>query len=168
MALAGLSMGTVRRAQAVAGLTSGASAHAGEPTPCIGFRRQRARTGRGPDGQRRGVETGRFAGVTMGAGVYFGSLQLYAATTLPTFCRLATHQDAGVTGMVKDRDTPAILGDGSLAYLMHVQTRYGERPEGMEWEWFVHAFGEQGPQLVGGQGAGRGPSRARRRQQQAR
>jgi protein-L-isoaspartate(D-aspartate) O-methyltransferase len=86
--------------------------------------------------------------VTMGAGAYFGSLQLYAATTLPTFCRLAAHQDTGVTGIVKDRDTPAILGDGSLAYLTHVQTRYGERPEDKKWEWFVHAFGEQGPQLA--------------------
>ncbi|MEV5150882.1 methyltransferase, FxLD system [Streptomyces werraensis] len=87
-------------------------------------------------------------GVTMGAGAYFGSLQLYAATTLPTFCRLAAHRDTGVTGVAKDRDTPAILGDGSLAYLMHVQTRCGERPEEKEWEWFVRAFGEQGPQLA--------------------
>ncbi|TLQ42567.1 methyltransferase, FxLD system [Streptomyces marianii] len=89
-------------------------------------------------------------GVTMGAGAYFGSLQLYAATTLPTFCRLAAHQDTetGVTGIAKDRDTPAIVGDASLAYLINVPTRYGERPEDKEWEWFVHAFGEQGPQLA--------------------
>lgn len=89
-------------------------------------------------------------GVTMGAGVYFGSLQLYAATTLPGFCRLTAHldPDEGVTGITKDRDVPAILGDASLAYLVSVQTRHGERPEDKEWEWFVRAFGEQGPGLA--------------------
>jgi protein-L-isoaspartate(D-aspartate) O-methyltransferase len=87
-------------------------------------------------------------GVTMGAGAYFGSLQLYAATTLPPFCRLAAHQDTGVTGIAKDRDAPAIVGEASLAYLTHVQTRHGEHPEDKEWEWVVHAFGEQGPELA--------------------
>ncbi|GHG12323.1 methyltransferase, FxLD system [Streptomyces filamentosus] len=87
-------------------------------------------------------------GVTMGAGAYFGSLQLYAATTLPGFCRLAAHQDTGVTDIAKDQDAPAVVGDASLAYLIHVQTRHGELPEDKEWEWFVHAFGEQGPQLA--------------------
>ncbi|MFE0704900.1 methyltransferase, FxLD system [Streptomyces sp. NPDC058872] len=87
-------------------------------------------------------------GVTMGAGAYFGSLQLYAATTLPAFCRLAAHQDTGITAIAKDRDAPAVVGDASLAYLIHVQTRQGELPEDKEWEWGVHAFGEQGPQLA--------------------
>lgn len=87
-------------------------------------------------------------GVTMGAGAYFGSLQLCAATTLPGFCRLVAHQDTGVTDIAKDRDTPAVVGDASLAYLTHVQTRHGELPEDKEWEWVVHAFGEQGPQLA--------------------
>ncbi|WP_079080649.1 methyltransferase, FxLD system [Streptomyces ardesiacus] len=98
-------------------------------------------------GPRHEVATG----VTMaGANSYFGSLQLYAATTLPAFCRLVAHQepDAGVTGIAKDRDAPTILGDASLAYLIHVQTRHGERPEDKEWEWFAHAFGEQGPELA--------------------
>ncbi|MGC0208557.1 methyltransferase, FxLD system [Streptomyces sp. XY006] len=95
-------------------------------------------------GPRHEVATG----VTMGPKTYFGSLQLYAATTLPTFCRLQAHQDTGVTAITKDRDAPAILGTASLAYLTHAQTRHGERPEDKEWEWVVHAFGEQGPQLA--------------------
>ncbi|MEU2437427.1 methyltransferase, FxLD system [Streptomyces rubradiris] len=95
-------------------------------------------------GRRHEVATG----VTMGAGAYFGSLQLYAATTLPGFCRLRAHQDSGVTALAKDHDAPAIIGDASLAYLMHVQTRHGELPEDKEWEWVVHAFGEQGPRLA--------------------
>ncbi|WP_079170888.1 methyltransferase, FxLD system [Streptomyces sp. CC53] len=88
-------------------------------------------------------------GVTMGAAnSYFGSLQLYAATTLPAFCRLAAHQNSGVTAIAEDRDAPAVVGDASLAYLTHLQTRHGELPEDKEWEWVVHAFGEQGPQLA--------------------
>ncbi|MFF6772719.1 methyltransferase, FxLD system [Streptomyces sp. NPDC012637] len=87
-------------------------------------------------------------GVTMGTGAYFGSLQLYAATTLPDFCRLAAHRDTGVTAIAKDRDAPAVVADASLAYLTHVQTRHGELPEDKEWEWVVHAFGEQGLQLA--------------------
>ncbi|MGW4108740.1 methyltransferase, FxLD system, partial [Streptomyces sp. NPDC004976] len=98
-------------------------------------------------GRRHEVATG----VTMGAAnSYFGSLQLYAATTLPAFCRLHAHQDPeeGVTGIAKDRDAPAIVGEASLAYLIHVQTKDGDRPEHKEWEWVVHAFGEQGPALA--------------------
>ncbi|WP_344600154.1 methyltransferase, FxLD system [Streptomyces glaucus] len=95
-------------------------------------------------GRRHEVATG----ITMGAGASFGSLQLYAATTLPAFCRLHAHQDTGIAALSKDRDAPAVLGDASLAYLIHVPTRHGERPEDKEWEWVVHAFGEQGPQLA--------------------
>ncbi|MGW5679690.1 methyltransferase, FxLD system [Streptomyces sp. NPDC003860] len=97
-------------------------------------------------GPRHEVSTG----VTMGANAYFGSLQLYAATTLSGFCRLAAHQepDEGVTGIAKDRDAPAIVGDASLAYLIHVQTKGGSSPQDKEWEWTVHAFGEQGPTLA--------------------
>lgn len=97
-------------------------------------------------GTRHEVATG----VTMGAGVYFGSLQLYAATTLPGFCRLAAHRDPDqdVTGIVKGRDVPAIVGGASLAYLTHVQIQDGERREDKKWEWVVRAFGEQGPRLA--------------------
>ncbi|MFD8258647.1 methyltransferase, FxLD system [Streptomyces griseoluteus] len=97
-------------------------------------------------GPRHEVPTG----VTMGANAYFGSLQLYAATTLSGFCRLAAHQEPklGVTAIAKDRDAPAIVGDASLAYLIHVQTKDGDSPQDKEWEWTVHAFGEQGPALA--------------------
>ena len=97
-------------------------------------------------GPRHEVATG----VTMGSGFYFGSLQLYAATTLRGFCRLAAYRDkgTGVTQIAKGADAPAILGDASLAHLIHVQTRHGDAPEEKEWEWVVHAFGDQGPQLA--------------------
>ncbi|MFD3470661.1 methyltransferase, FxLD system [Streptomyces sp. NPDC058682] len=97
-------------------------------------------------GPRHEVPTG----VTMGANAYFGSLQLYAATTLSGFCRLAAHQEPeeGVTGIAKDRDAPAIVGEASLAYLIHVKTKDGDSPQNKEWEWTVHAFGEQGPALA--------------------
>ncbi|MEW1635434.1 methyltransferase, FxLD system [Streptomyces sp. NPDC093801] len=97
-------------------------------------------------GRRHEVTTG----VTMSGVVFFGSLQLYAATTLSGFYRLVAHQDPeeGVTDIAKDRDAPAILGDASLAYLIHVQTKNGDRPQDKEWEWTVHAFGEQGPELA--------------------
>ncbi|MET9550985.1 methyltransferase, FxLD system [Streptomyces sp. NPDC006627] len=98
-------------------------------------------------GRRHEVATG----VTMGAtNSYFGSLQLYAVTTLPSFCRLVARQDPGeeATGIAKDRDVPAILGEASLAYLIHVQTKDGDSPQGKEWEWVVRAFGEQGPELA--------------------
>ncbi|MER6031065.1 hypothetical protein [Streptomyces sp. NPDC001851] len=85
---------------------------------------------------------------TMEAGFYFGSLQLYAATTLPGFVRLSAHRDkgTGATQIAKDGDAPAILGDASLAYLVHVQTRHGDSPAEKEWEWVVHGFGQHGAQ----------------------
>ncbi|MEU5578869.1 hypothetical protein ABZ791_00220 [Streptomyces huasconensis] len=53
-----------------------------------------------------------------------------------------------MTGIAKDRDAPAIVGDASLAYLIHVQTQDGESPKDKEWEWMVRAFGVQGPELA--------------------
>ncbi|MFI2415086.1 hypothetical protein [Streptomyces sp. NPDC018947] len=35
-----------------------------------------------------------------------------------------------------------------LAYLIHVQTKDGDRREDKEWEWGAYAFGEQGPALA--------------------
>jgi protein-L-isoaspartate(D-aspartate) O-methyltransferase len=98
-------------------------------------------------GRRHEVATG----VTMGAtNSYFGSLQLYAATTLSGFCRLAARLEPAeeVTGIAQNRDAPAIIGAASLAYLLHVQTKDGDSPQGKEWEWVVRAFGEQGPELA--------------------
>ncbi|WKV75964.1 hypothetical protein AW27_033280 [Streptomyces sp. PCS3-D2] len=61
---------------------------------------------------------------------------MYAATTLPGFCRLVAHQDPeeGVTVIAKDRDAPTFLGGASLAYLIHIQTKDGDRPQDKEWE----------------------------------
>ncbi|MFJ2111927.1 methyltransferase, FxLD system [Streptomyces sp. NPDC087850] len=89
-------------------------------------------------------------GLVVSGEFYFGGLQLYAATTLPGFCRLAAHVDkgAGVTLIAKGSDAPAVLGERSIAYLIHVQTRRGDTPQDSRWEFFVHAFGEQGPQLA--------------------
>ncbi|MFC7965497.1 methyltransferase, FxLD system [Streptomyces cinereoruber] len=98
-------------------------------------------------GRRHEVATG----ATMrAANSYFGSLQLFAATTVTGFCRLAAHQESAetVTGIAKGRDAPAILGEASLAYLIHVQTKDSDRREDKEWEWFAYAFGEQGPELA--------------------
>ncbi|WP_326593356.1 hypothetical protein [Streptomyces sp. NBC_01294] len=88
--------------------------------------------------------------MTMGGGFSFGSLQLYAATTLPGFCRLAAHVEkgTGATRIAKGSDAPAILGDGSLACLVHVQTRNGDSPAEQEWEWRVDAFGDRGARLA--------------------
>ncbi|WP_406499859.1 methyltransferase, FxLD system [Streptomyces sp. NBC_00846] len=97
-------------------------------------------------GRRHEVATG----VTVGSGVYFGSLQLFAATTLPFFCRLAfdRDKDTGITRIAKGADAPAILGNASLAYFTHVQTRQGDTPAERLWEFVVHAFGDQGPLLA--------------------
>ncbi|WP_209446179.1 methyltransferase, FxLD system [Streptomyces sp. MZ04] len=98
-------------------------------------------------GPRREVATG----VLMGPNVFFGSLQLYAATTVPqgvTFGRLVAHTNAGVTNIAKDRDAPAIVDGPSLAYLTAVQIRDGEQPEDKQWEWFAYGFGNRGTQLA--------------------
>ncbi|MDR3033120.1 MAG: methyltransferase, FxLD system [Kitasatospora sp.] len=98
-------------------------------------------------GRRHEVTTS----VTMrAANSYFGSLQLLAATTLAGFCRLAAHHESAeaATGIAKDRDAPAILGEASLAYLIHIQTKDSDRRKNTEWEWAVRAFGEQGPELA--------------------
>ncbi|MFJ6351977.1 hypothetical protein ACIQKB_21215 [Streptomyces sp. NPDC092046] len=46
------------------------------------------------------------------------------------------------------RDAPAIIGDASLAYLTHLQTKNGGRPQDKEWEWTVHGLGKQGSHLA--------------------
>ncbi|WP_229816108.1 SAM-dependent methyltransferase [Streptomyces lucensis] len=101
----------------------------------------------GLEGALRGRRHEVVTGVTMGANSYFGSLQLYAATTLSGFYRLAAHLEPAeeVTGIANDRDAPAIIGEASLAYLIHVPTKDGDSPQGKEW---VRAFGEQGPELA--------------------
>lgn len=97
-------------------------------------------------GPRHEVSTG----LVMGFHFDFSSLQLYAATTVRGFCRLAAHVDkgTGATLIAKGSDAPAVLGDRSIAYLIHVRTHEGDTPQDSRWEFVVHAFGEQGPQLA--------------------
>ncbi|MEV5149969.1 hypothetical protein AB0L14_37845 [Streptomyces sp. NPDC052727] len=98
-------------------------------------------------GRRQEVATG----VTMRAAKLLLRLPaVVGGPTLSAFCRLVVHQDPeeGVTGVANDREAPAIVGDASLAYLIHIQTKDGEGPEDKEWEWIVHAFSEEGPQLA--------------------
>ncbi|MFF3013800.1 methyltransferase, FxLD system [Streptomyces sp. NPDC057939] len=97
-------------------------------------------------GPRHEVPTG----LVMGFRFDFSSLQLYAATTLPGFCRLAAHVDkgSGVTLIAEGSDAPAVLADRSIAYLVHVRTHHGDTPQESEWEFVVHAFGDQGPRLA--------------------
>ncbi|MFI2209649.1 methyltransferase, FxLD system [Streptomyces sp. NPDC020141] len=89
-------------------------------------------------------------GVTMGSGFYFGSLQLYVSTTLPGFCRLSVDRDRdnGITRLAPGDAAPAVTGGGSLAYLTYEQVRHGDTPAERLWEWAVHAFGDQGPELA--------------------
>ncbi|MEU5159644.1 methyltransferase, FxLD system [Streptomyces sp. NPDC020875] len=89
-------------------------------------------------------------GVTMGSGFYFGSLQLYTATTQTGFCRLSADRarDSGTVRLAPGDAAPAITGEGSLAYLTYEQIRHGDTPTESLWEWAVHAFGDQGPRLA--------------------
>ncbi|MFJ3505285.1 methyltransferase, FxLD system [Streptomyces sp. NPDC090135] len=98
-----------------------------------------------------GLRSETATGITMGSGVYFGSLQLYAATTLPGFCRLAVlnPRGASITETTPGSEAPALTDGKSLAYLTHVKTRQSENPAERQWEWFVHAFGDRGDALAG-------------------
>lgn len=108
-------------------------------------------------GPRRALATG----VTVGGGEDFGSLQLYAATTLAGFCRLAVgrgrggdggDRGGGVVDIPTGGDAAALLGDASLAYLTLV--RIQGRDDGpsaaaaRRWEFVVHSFGEGGDRLA--------------------
>ncbi|MEU2655191.1 methyltransferase, FxLD system [Streptomyces sp. NPDC007325] len=98
----------------------------------------------------RGPRSETATGVTMGHSVYFGSLHLYAATTLPGFCRLAVPdgREASGVAITSGAEAPALAAGGSLGYLTHVRTRQSEIPEERRYEWFVHAFGDQGEALA--------------------
>ncbi|MGW2404099.1 methyltransferase, FxLD system [Streptomyces sp. NPDC001739] len=88
-------------------------------------------------------------GVTVAGMESFETLQLYAATTLPGFCRLA-HDDSRDTGLAvvpRGADAAATVADGSLAYLTHVLVKDGETPEERRSEFVVHSFGPSGPAL---------------------
>ncbi|OEV03772.1 methyltransferase [Streptomyces nanshensis] len=89
-------------------------------------------------------------GITVAGMESFETLQLYAATTLSGFCRLAHDgsRDTGTTGIPRGADAATIVADGSLAYLTHVQVRDGDTPEEHRSEFIAHAFGPAGPALA--------------------
>ncbi|MDH6143520.1 protein-L-isoaspartate(D-aspartate) O-methyltransferase [Kitasatospora sp. GP30] len=97
-------------------------------------------------GPRHEVRTG----VTVAGGESFETLQLYLATTVPGFCRLAgdRDKDTGIAAFARSDNAAALLGDGCLAYLTYVWVRDGETPAERRAEFVVHAFGERGLALA--------------------
>lgn len=97
-------------------------------------------------GPRHEVATG----VAVAGNESFETLQLFLATTLPTFCRLARNrdQDSGITALPKHSDAAAITAAGSLAYLTHTLVQDGPTPERRRSEFVAHGFGPSGPALA--------------------
>ncbi|MGY5131922.1 methyltransferase, FxLD system [Streptomyces nigrescens] len=87
-------------------------------------------------------------GVTVAGMESFETLQLYAATTLPGFCRLAGARDTALADLPRGADAAATVADGSLAYLTHVLVKDGETPEERRSEFIVHSVGPAGPSLA--------------------
>lgn len=75
----------------------------------------------------------------------FETLQLFAATTLPGFCRLSVPPGSEV---VTQQDAAAIVADGSLAYLTHIKIADGPATADRRSEFFIHAYGAAGPELA--------------------
>ncbi|MGW7247917.1 methyltransferase, FxLD system [Streptomyces decoyicus] len=87
-------------------------------------------------------------GVTVAGMESFETLQLYAATTLPAFCRLAGAPDTALAALPRGADAAATGTDGSLAYLTHVLIKDGETAEESRSEFIVHAVGPAGAELA--------------------
>ncbi|MET7912493.1 methyltransferase, FxLD system [Streptomyces avermitilis] len=68
----------------------------------------------------------------------FETLQVYAATTLPGFCRLSAPKGSP---LVAQQDAAAILADGSLAYLTYRKVKDAPEPADRMTEFFIHAYG---------------------------
>ncbi|WP_018528717.1 MULTISPECIES: methyltransferase, FxLD system [unclassified Streptomyces] len=97
-------------------------------------------------GPRHEVATG----VTVAGNESFETLQLFLATTLPGFCRLARNHDrgSGIAALPKRSDAATITADGSLAHLTHVFVQDGRTPEQRRSEFLAHGFGPSGPALA--------------------
>ncbi|MEU3199357.1 methyltransferase, FxLD system [Streptomyces sp. NPDC006996] len=85
-------------------------------------------------GPRRELATGLVVRGTFN----FETLQIYAATTLPGFCRLTAQE--GST-LVAQQDAAAMLSDGSLAYLTYRKVKDAPDPADRLTEFFIHAYG---------------------------
>ncbi|MDX3071142.1 methyltransferase, FxLD system [Streptomyces sp. MI02-7b] len=88
-------------------------------------------------------------GVVLPGGQSYETLQLYAATTVPGFCRVSSAGTPLVARPSQYEDPAAIVADGSLAYLTVVKTRDGGTPAERRFEFVVHAYGAAGPGLAG-------------------
>ncbi|WP_405893403.1 methyltransferase, FxLD system [Streptomyces sp. NBC_01527] len=75
----------------------------------------------------------------------FETLQVYAATTLPGFCRLTAPK--GST-LVAQQDAAAILANGSLAYLTYRLIKDAPEPADRLTEFFIHAYGPAAEDLA--------------------
>ncbi|MEU5599919.1 methyltransferase, FxLD system [Streptomyces sp. NPDC020298] len=75
----------------------------------------------------------------------FETLQVYAATTLPGFCRLAARE--GST-LVTHQDAAAMLADGSLAYLTYRVVKDASDRADRLTEFFIHAYGPAAKELA--------------------
>ncbi|WP_406210529.1 hypothetical protein [Kitasatospora sp. NBC_01560] len=99
---------------------------------------------RGLDEALLGVRHEAPTGVRVARGESFETLQLYLATRLPGFCRLAleSERDTGIAAVPGGAASAALLGTASLAYLTHT-------PAAVDGAEFVaHAFGPLGPELA--------------------
>ncbi|MEN1889002.1 methyltransferase, FxLD system [Streptomyces mirabilis] len=89
-------------------------------------------------------------GVTVAGNESFETLQLYLATTLPGFCRLALdrNEDTGVAAVPRGAHAATVLGDGSLAYLTHVLVNDADTAEERRTEFIIHAYGPDATPLA--------------------
>ncbi|WP_329127453.1 methyltransferase, FxLD system [Streptomyces sp. NBC_01465] len=97
-------------------------------------------------GARHEVATG----VSVAGNESFETLQLFLATTLPGFCRLARNRetDSGITTLPGGSDAAAITVDDSLAYLTLIPVQEGPTPEERRAEFLAHGFGPSGRALA--------------------
>ncbi|MGX1760490.1 methyltransferase, FxLD system [Streptomyces lydicus] len=87
-------------------------------------------------------------GVTVAGMESFETLQLYAATTLPAFCRLDGARPSALAALPYGAEAAATVADGSLAYLTYVLVKDGETPEERRSEFIVHAVGPARAELA--------------------
>lgn len=85
----------------------------------------------------RGPRHERSTGLVVQGSFNFETLQVYAATTLPHFCRLTAPKDST---LVAQQDAAAILAHGSLAYLTYRLVEGAPEPEDRITEFFIHSY----------------------------
>lgn len=99
----------------------------------------------GLDAALRGPRHELATGVVIPGEWSFETLQLYAATVLPGFCRLTVPEKSE---LVTQRDAAAVAGENSLAYLTYTKIHDAPRPADRRFEFRVHAYGPAAPDLA--------------------